>query len=96
MMDYENNKTEPGLELLQRISNVLNIPVTKLCDDYYMFLRYPYSKKLKELRAEHGLTQGELGKILGIVAKSVARWEQGRAVVTREQWKKLHRLFPTV
>lgn len=96
MLDYENNKTDPGLELLQRIADALKVPVTKLYDDYYTFLSYPYSKKLKELRAEHGLTQGELGKMLGIVAKSVARWEQGRAVVTRKQWEKLHQLFSTV
>lgn len=96
MMDYENNKTEPGLELLKRISAALNLPIAKLCDNYYMFFRCPYSKRLKEIRAEHDLTQGELSKLLGVAAKSVARWEQGRAVVTREQWKKLHRLFPSV
>lgn len=51
-------------------------------------------KKLKEFRIEYGLAQGELGKLLGVAAKSVARWEQGQAVVTREQWEKLYRLSP--
>lgn len=36
--------------------------------------------------------QGELSKMLDVAAKSVARREQGRAVVTREQWKKIKKL----
>ena len=94
MMDYESNKREPGLEGLERISDVLKVPITMLCDDYYLFSRYPYSAKIQEIRTEHGLTQAMLGKMLGVTAKSVARWEQEKAIVTRAQWGKLRRLFP--
>ncbi len=94
MMDYESGKREPGLEVLQRISSALKVPISALCDDYYLFLRYPYSAKIQEIRAEHGLTQAMLGKMLGVTAKSVARWEQSQAIVTREQWEKLRRVLP--
>ena len=34
-------------------------------------------KLIIELRKEHGLTQAELGKILGISGKAISKWERG-------------------
>ena len=33
------------------------------------------SKKIKEYRTAHGLSQGEFGKILGVSAQAVCKWE---------------------
>ncbi|MBM7582479.1 transcriptional regulator with XRE-family HTH domain [Caldicoprobacter guelmensis] len=37
-----------------------------------------FSKRLKELRKEHKMTQTELGKILGLSTSAIGMYEQGR------------------
>lgn len=37
-----------------------------------------FSVRLKELRKEHGYTQKELAKLLGVSASSIGMYEQGR------------------
>lgn len=32
--------------------------------------------KIKEFRAEHKLSQGEFGKLLGVSAQAVSKWER--------------------
>ena len=34
------------------------------------------SGKIKEFRAEHKLSQGEFGKLLGVSAQAVSKWER--------------------
>lgn len=94
-MDYENDKTEPGLEVLKFIADVLGIDPVELYYDYYRFLDYPYSSLVKEVRCKMGLTQKQFGAYFGVGRRSVERWESGRNKVTREvfvQMKKLKML----
>ena len=35
------------------------------------------SKKLKEYRHKNGMTQKHLGKLLGVTAQAISKWEQG-------------------
>ena len=94
-MDYENDKTEPGLEVLKSIADTLGIDPTVLFDEYYSFLDYPYSTLVKEVRHKMGLTQKQFGTYFGVGRRSVERWEAGRNKVTRdvfEQMKKLEML----
>ena len=93
IMGYENGQTEPLLDDLKNIATVLEIEADKLFDDYYRFLDYPYSKKIKQIRTEHGLLQRELGAMLGINRRAVERWEHGKNKVTREMWGKLKTLI---
>jgi len=88
IMDYENGVTEPSLEDLNKMAVALNIEADKLYDDYYRFLDYPFSVKIKEIRKEHNLLQRELGAMLGLNRRTIERWESGRNKVTREMWEK--------
>ena len=92
IMYYENSQTEPLLEDLKAIANALNIEADMLYDDYYRFLDYPYTAKIKQVREEHGLLQRELGVMLGVTRRAVERWEHGRNRVTRNVWDKLKTL----
>lgn len=38
-----------------------------------------FSERIKELRLEHGLTQEQLGKIIGVKHFSIYSYEKGRA-----------------
>lgn len=84
IMDYESDATEPALEDLRKISFVLDVNLDKLCDDYYLFLNYPYSTKVKEIRTKMGFTQKKFGILFGVNRRTVERWESGKHCVTRE------------
>ena len=92
ILHYENNQTEPLLSDLKKMAAVLDIEADKLFDDYYHFLDYPYSTRIKQLRKEHGLLQRELGAMLYVGRRAVERWETGKATVTRETWEQLKTL----
>jgi len=89
IMYYENNQTEPLLEDLKKIAYALGVEVDMLYDDYYRFLDYPYSAKIKEIRKVHGLYQRELGEMLGVSRRAVERWEHGKNIVSRSTWERL-------
>ena len=45
-------------------------------------------KKIKEARLEKGMTQEELGKIVGLQKSAIAKYETGRVVnIKRYLWK---------
>lgn len=92
IMRYESGETEPPLRDLTKMAALFGIEVDMLYDDYYDFLAYPYSQKIKECRQQRKLTQRELGAMVGVAAGTVKRWESGRHNVTREMWKELKRL----
>jgi len=92
IMYYENNQSEPLLEDLKKIAVALEIESDKLFDDYYRFLDYPYSEKIKEIRKERNLLQRELGETLGVGRRAVERWEHGKNVIARETWELLREL----
>jgi transcriptional regulator with XRE-family HTH domain len=53
-----------------------------------------FPKILKELRQEKGLTQAQLGKILGYTSHSIiAQWENGQLMPTVENLIKIAKYF---
>ena len=92
IIHYENNTTEPHLNDLKKMAAVLEIEPDKLFDDYYRFLDYPYSKKVKEIRSRHNFLQRELGDILGVNRRTIECWEYEKNQVSRETWAKLKTL----
>ena len=89
VMDYENGTSEPLLELLNKIAEICSVEADKLYDEYYAFLAYPYSAKLKEIRKTNKLLQRDLAALLGVGTSAVADWEQGRTVIKRKTWEQL-------
>jgi transcriptional regulator with XRE-family HTH domain len=49
----------------------------------------PLGAKIKELRKEQGLSQGELGKISGIHEKLISKYEHERIIPTADTLKKI-------
>jgi transcriptional regulator with XRE-family HTH domain len=91
IMRYESGETEPSLDDLKKMAAVLGIEADKLFDDYYRFLDYPYTQKLKEARAEKKITQRKLAEIMGVTAMTAKRWEYGGHVVVRGTWEMMKR-----
>ena len=89
VMDYESGTSEPPLELLNKIAEICGVEADKLYDGYYVFLAYPYSAKLKEIRKANKLLQRDLAAMLSVGTSAVADWEQGRTVIKRKTWEHL-------
>jgi transcriptional regulator with XRE-family HTH domain len=85
----ENDITEPLLSDLKNIASILDIEVDKLSDNYYRFLDYPCSEKIKQIHKENCLLQLELGEMLGVTSRAVERLEHGKNKVSRETWEQL-------
>ncbi|MFR7796008.1 MAG: helix-turn-helix domain-containing protein [Oscillospiraceae bacterium] len=52
-----------------------------------------FSERLKELRAESGLSAMALGKSIGVSDMAILRWENGKSDITGEKLKKLAEFF---
>lgn len=52
-----------------------------------------FSERLKELRAESGLSAMALGKSIGVSDMAILRWENGKSDITSENLKKLAEFF---
>lgn len=89
IMRYEGGTAEPGLDTLKQIADVLGVNPDNLFDDYYRFLDYPYSSKMKELRKKMQLTQREFGDLFCVNRKTVERWENGDIIITRIRFMEL-------
>ena len=91
-MRYESGETEPLLDDLKRIAEALKIEPYMLYDDYYRFLDYPYSKRIKEIRNKKNLSRKQLGDMLGMSRRTVAHWENETNAISREKWEQLKNL----
>lgn len=92
LMDYENDKTEPDLDVLKLIADALRIDQGELYDEYYRFLDYPYSVLVKQVRHKIGLTQKQFGACFGVGRRAVERWEAGKNKVTRDVFEQMKKL----
>ena len=55
--------------------------------------KYKFGNKLTEYRTEKGLTQSELGEILGVSNKAVSKWENGSAMPRLDMMSKITDFF---
>lgn len=55
--------------------------------------KYKFGNKLTEYRTERGLTQSELGEILGVSNKAVSKWENGSAMPRLDMMSKITEFF---
>lgn len=55
--------------------------------------KYKFGNKLTEYRTERGLTQSELGEILGVSNKAVSKWENGSAMPRLDMMSKITDYF---
>ncbi|MBR1442574.1 MAG: helix-turn-helix transcriptional regulator, partial [Firmicutes bacterium] len=81
---YENNKRCLPLEVANTMAIILNITPNFLYDEYNLFISYPYSKKMRELRINKGYTRKEFANLLGLNIRTIERWENGTKLIQRE------------
>ena len=55
-------------------------------DDYELFCNSGYSKVIRSIRKQCGMLQGEFAKELDVSRSSLANWEQGRFIPSRDNY----------
>lgn len=73
---------------LEKLAELFGIDVDDLLDDYNRFIYDGQGWKIRKLRKSMGLTQYQFGKIYGVSASAVKRWENGKVRVTKRVWEK--------
>ncbi len=87
MLRYETDDFTLSLEMVNNIAQILNIPANFLYDDYYLFLAYPASKKIKEYREKNNLTQKALADKLDVHFKTIQYWENNKHIIDRQYYE---------
>lgn len=57
--------------------------------------KYEFGNRLYEYRTQKGLTQKELGKLLGVTDKAVSKWETGESKPRLDKMNQITELFET-
>ncbi len=85
---YERGEREPGLEMLEAIADYFNVDMDYLIGKSDIANRtlmpnntverpVTIGEKMKSLRIAKGLTQEELGEMIGVKRAAVNKWESG-------------------
>lgn len=111
---WENERTTPNVDVLMKLSNVLEAPLDFLLDgkmkrsnraknrvatsslsnrEDISRVNEVFSKRLKEHRLDHALSQSRLAKAIGMTPMMVYKWETGRAVPSKDSIQKLLNFF---
>ena len=77
------------IEPLRKIAEVLAVDMPDLLDDYNMFLYSGQGHQIRTLRKNAGLTQHLFGKLYGVSAGAVKRWESDRVQIFKSTWEKI-------
>ena len=56
-------------------------------------MKYPYGKRLKELRAQAGLTQKRVAEFLHVAPSTYAPWEQEKRMITINMIFRIGKLY---
>ena len=87
---YENPEHDYyPIDKLGRIAELLKVDITDLLDEYNRFLYDGQGWQIRKIRKSMGLTQYQFGKLYGVSAEAVKRWESGKVRVTKGTWEKI-------
>lgn len=101
---WENGRTEPTLDNIIKLANILDVTVDYLLGRSDNFSNTivlsknnmkSLSKRLKELRLEKNQTQQQLADELGVNRVNVTRWEKGNTEPSFSKLIELSKLLNT-
>ena len=88
--DYERKSHDCyPIEHLQKISEVFNVNIENLLDDYNLFLYRGQGWQIVALRRNMGLSQLEFAKLHGVDSRKVIQWENDKVRILKNTWNKL-------
>ena len=87
---YERNvKDHYEPYMMDKISEILEVDVYSLLDDYNKFIYDGQGQYIKNLRKQLGITQKELAKLMNVKVYKVKKWEQGKVRMFKYTWENM-------
>jgi len=75
-------------EHMEKLTELFEVPLEDLLDDYNLFLLRGQGAQIKAIRQRLGLTQKAYATQLGVPLQKFKRWEQGSAQIFKSTWEK--------
>ena len=75
-------------EHMEKLTELFEVPLEDLLDDYNLFLLRGQGEQIKAIRQRLGLTQKVYAAQLGVPLQKFKRWEQGSAQIFKSTWEK--------
>lgn len=89
-ISYESTRREYyPIDVLLKISNLYEVDITELLDEYNLFLYKGQGKQLKKLRKELGLTQQSMASKLNVNTRTIRQWEKNKTRMSKTTYTKI-------
>ncbi len=87
---YEDNAVDAyPLDKLQKIAEYYHIDITKLLDDYNLFLLNDQGRQVRALRQEMHMTRNAFAEHYHIPVDTIKNWEMNRTRMSKQSFVKL-------
>ena len=88
-ISYENGLRIYPIEVMTKLSDIYNVDLDVLLDDYHRFIYFNQGENIKRIRKELGLNQKELADSLGVSLIVIKRAEQEKVRFLEKNYIKL-------
>lgn len=92
-ISYENGLRIYPIDVMTKLSNMYEIDLNDLLDDYHRFIYFNQGENIKRIRKELGLNQKELADSLGVSLIVIKRAEQEKVRFLEKNYIKLIRFY---
>ena len=96
LLKYENDRFPISYHAGIAFAEFLQIDRELLLDDFSLFLDYPYSVRLREVRKAYGLNQTEFAIKADISQSIYAKWESATRQPSRKMYEQLAATYPEI
>lgn len=88
-ISYENGLRVYTIDVMIKLSDMYNVDLDVLLNDYHRFIYFNQGKNIKKIRKELGLNQKELADLLGVSIIVIKRAEQEKVRFLEKNYIKL-------
>ena len=88
-ISYEKGLRIYPIEVMTKLSDIYNVDLDVLLDDYHRFIYFNQGKNIKSIRKELGMNQKELAESLGVSLLVIKRAEQEKVRFLEKNYIKL-------
>ncbi len=77
------------IDVMEKIAQLFSVPVTKLLDDYNLFLYHGQGKRIRAMRQLKNMSQSQYAECLGVHRATLRKWEKDLVRITKQTWELL-------